>query len=193
MLCCAPDCQLGAESWTNCFQIFLHTLAVIAVLSLPDTELSTLAGLSSALLEASNYEHGYHTCIMTNHVVVIMRCSLQLSIWAVAYYKASLPVSCPWHMQAIWTGLRQDSFHEGKLWFKRKCCLFSDSRLRAFGFSLTPVTASLCNHQYLSTQTPSAFISPSPERAVSFTSLPWALMSIYHLKSCQTMSLYYWC
>lgn len=124
-------CQPGAESPTSCFYIFLHTLAVIAVLSLPDTKLSTLAGLSSAVLEASNNEHGYHTCIMTNHVVVIMRCSLQLSIWTEACYKTLLPVSCPWHMQPISTGLRQDSFHEGKLWFERKYHLFSDSRLRA--------------------------------------------------------------
>lgn len=97
MLCRAPDCQPGAESWTSCFYIFLHTLAVIAVLSLPDSKPSTLAGLSSAVLEASNNEHGYHTCIMTNHVVVIMRCSLQLSIWTVVITK----LYCLYHAHGI--------------------------------------------------------------------------------------------
>lgn len=91
-----------------------------------------------------------------------------------------MPVSCPWHMRAIWTMLGQDSFHEEKLWIKRKYCLFSDSWLRAFGFSLSCVTDSICNHQHLNTRTASAFTSPSPDRGISFTSFAWPLMSIYH-------------
>jgi len=83
MLFYTPAHWPDAEYRTSCFLIFLHTLPVIAVLSLPDTKLSILAGLSSAVLEASNNEHGYRTCIMINHVVVIMSCPLQFSIWTV--------------------------------------------------------------------------------------------------------------